>query len=239
MLKWGFKIKDIPLMFNQIKMALYATFLTNYYGYKLQKNTSSISKKKYRVQYAKTLLHKLNIKINLINAEKLPLNGQYLIASNHRSIIDPTIIEMVLKDTELLGYWISKKELYNSFFFGLFVRSGGSILLDRDSSHMNEFFSDIKACVKEGNSICIFPEGTRNTSDEKLGEFKEGSRIIALKNRLPILPIYIRTNASHVLDKAIKSNKTEHIIEVEIGEIIGYKDRSMSLDEAYRKQFQL
>ncbi|MDF1880205.1 1-acyl-sn-glycerol-3-phosphate acyltransferase [Sulfurimonas sp. MAG313] len=227
------------MTFNQIKMALYATFLTNIYGYKLKKSTSALHKKKQRILYATTLLKKLNIKINLINPQKLPQTGKYLLVSNHRSIIDPTIIEMALKDTDIFGHWVSKKELYNSFFFGLFVRNGGSILLDRDSSNMNMFFSDIKNCVKEGNSIFIFPEGTRNTSDKKLSEFKEGSRIIALKNRLPILPIYIRTNASHVLNQAIQSNKLEQNIEVEVGEIIEYKDRSMSLGEAYKKQFNI
>ena len=225
--------------FNQIKIAIYATFLTNYYGLKLKMATNSNEKKSLRIQYAKSVLSKLRINVKIINEDKLPNDGKYLLASNHRSVIDPLIIEILLKDTMLFGHWISKKELYNSFFFGLFVRNGGSILLDRDSSQMGGFFSDIKKCVKDGNSVFIFPEGTRNKSDKEIGEFKEGSRIIALKNRLDILPIFIRTNANDTLMRAIKENTNELTIEVEVGDIISYKDKSLPFEEIYKKQFNI
>jgi 1-acyl-sn-glycerol-3-phosphate acyltransferase len=174
-------------------MAIYATYLTNYYGFKLKKTNSSKDKKQLRIAYARQLLDKLNIKVSVINKDRLPQDGQFLLVSNHRSVIDPLIVEIAVQETGLYGHWISKKELYNSFFFGTFVRNGGTILLDRDSSQMGEFFLDIKKCVQAGDSIFIFPEGTRNKAGTELGEFKEGSRIIAVKNRLPILPVFIRT----------------------------------------------
>jgi len=220
-------------------MAIYATYLTNYYGLKLKFSTTTQEKKQLRIQYADKLLKKLNIRIDVINKEKLPTDGQYLLVSNHRSVIDPLIIELTLKETKLFGHWISKKELYNSFFFGLFVRNGGTILLDREASQMNTFFSDIKACVKEGDSIYIFPEGTRNKTGSSLTEFREGSRIIAIKNRLPILPVYIKSSAEEILMSALKDEKKERVIEVQIGDIIDYKDKSMSLEEAYKKQFNI
>jgi len=221
----------------QITTALYATMLTNFYGFKLKAVSKKEEKKKLRIAYAQTLLNKLNINIKVLNPEKLPINGQYLLISNHKSVIDPLIIELATKDTELFGYWIAKKELYKSFFFGTFVRNGGAIIIDRESSQMSSFFSDIKKCVKDGNSIYIFPEGTRNKTTEPLGEFKEGSKIIALKNRLPILPLHIKTNANDVLMSALKYRDKPYTIEVEVGDIIDYKDRALSLDKAYKKQF--
>lgn len=220
-------------------MAIYATYLTNYYGFKLKKTSDPKEKKRLRIAYATQLLGKLNINISVINKEKLPQEGQFLLVSNHRSVIDPLIVEIATQDTDLFGHWIAKKELYNSFFFGTFVRNGGTILLDRDSSQMGEFFSDIKTCVKEGNSIFIFPEGTRNKAGTELGEFKEGSRIIAVKNRLPILPVFIRTQANDVLMSSLKDEKKQRTIEIEIGDIIDYKDKSMTLEEAYKKQFHI
>lgn len=220
-------------------MAIYATYLTNYYGFKLKKTSDPKEKKRLRIAYATQLLDKLNINISVINKEKLPQEGQFLLVSNHRSVIDPLIVEIATQDTDLFGHWIAKKELYNSFFFGTFVRNGGTILLDRDSSQMGEFFSDIKTCVKEGNSIFIFPEGTRNKAGTELGEFKEGSRIIAVKNRLPILPVFIRTQANDVLMSSLKDEKKQRTIEIEIGDIIEYKDKSMTLEEAYKKQFHI
>lgn len=220
-------------------MAVYATYLTNYYGFKLKKAADSHEKKRLRIEYSTRLLQKLDLHIKVINEEKLPQDGQFLLVSNHRSVIDPLIIELATQKTNLFGHWVSKKELYNSFFFGLFVRNGGSILLDRDASNMSQFFADVKSCVAEGNSVYIFPEGTRNKSDSELGEFKEGSRIIAVKNRLPMLPIFIRSQANDALMSSLKDEKKPRTIEVEIGDIIDYKDKTMTLEEAYKKQFNI
>lgn len=222
--------------FKQISMAIYATYLTNRYGFKLKKAKNYEERFALRLEYSQQLLKKLNIDIEIINKNGLPQDGQYLLISNHRSIIDPLIIEIALKDTNINGFWIAKKELYNSFFFGTFTRNAGTILLDRDASNMSSFFKDTKEVVKKGHSIYIFPEGTRNKENTPLSSFKDGSRIIALKNRLPILPVYIKSNANEVLKEAI-INRTKGLkIQIEIGDIIDYKDKT-SLEENYRNQF--
>lgn len=224
---------------NQIKMAIYATFITNYYGFKLTTAKNSQERKKLRVEYANRLLNKLNIKIKIINKAKLPKNGQYLLVSNHRTIIDPLIVEIATQDSSIFGHWIAKKELYNSLFFGKFTRNAGTILLDREASQMSTFFKDIKERTKDGDSIYIFPEGTRNKSDLAISDFKEGSQIIAIKNRLHILPVYIRSRAENTLLSAIKNSKVERFIEIEFGDIIDYRDRELSLQEAYSRAFNI
>jgi len=225
------------LTFNKIKMAIYSIFLTNLYGFKLTKMKKSADKKRLRIEYAKKMLVKLNIDIKIINEDRMPLDGQYLLCSNHGTILDPLIIEIATQNSKIYGHWIAKKELYNSIFFGKFVRNGGSILLDREASQMSGFFKEIKECVKNGDSIYIFPEGTRNKTDKPISEFKDGSQIIAVKNKLPILPVYIRSKANEVLKSAIKDSKEHRTIEVEIGNIIDFKDRTLSLEENYKKQF--
>ena len=214
-------------------MAVYATYLTNYFGFKLKKATTTEEKKSLRIDYSQTLLNQLKLNVKVINKEKIPKDGQYLLVSNHRSVIDPLIIEVALKDNSLFGHWISKKELYNSFFFGIFVKNGGSILLDRENSSMSGFFSDIKESIQGGDSIFIFPEGTRNKSEKELGEFKDGSRIIAVKNRLNILPVFIRSNANSQLMDSLKDGEQERTIKIEFG------DKSKTLEEAYKSQFKL
>ena len=168
----------------------------------------------------------------------MPRDGQYIVVINHKSIIDPPIVEVALKDTDIFGPWISKKELYNSFFFGLFVRNAGSILLDREKNQMSGFFADIKEAVKRGESIFIFPEGTRNKTDNALTPFKEGSRIIALKNRLPILPLYIKSDADKALKNALEDRQLEQEVTLVVGDIIDYKDKT-NLETAYRTTFSL
>jgi len=226
------------LNLKQISIAIYATYLTNKYGFKIKKAKTSEERMELRFEYAQILLKKLNLNIEVLNKEKLPQSGQFLLISNHRSIVDPLIIETALRDTEINGYWVAKKELYNSFFFGTFVRNAGCVLLDREASNMSSFFKATKEIVKEGHSIFVFPEGTRNKENTPLSEFKEGGRIIALKNRLPILPVYIKTNANLVLKEAIMNRTKGLNIQIEIGEIIDYKDKT-PLEENYRKQFKI
>lgn len=226
------------MTFKQISIALYATYLTNKYGFKLKNIKDRFLVRDIRLDYAKVLLSKLNIKVTIINQDKVPKEGQYLVTSNHRSIIDPLVVELALEGTQITGCWIAKKELYNSFFFGTFVRNAGTILLDREAKSLGSFFKNIKEKVKKEESIFIFPEGTRNQTNEDLAEFKEGSAIIALKNRLPILPFYIRTNATEILKDAIE-NRTEALeVIIEVGDIIDYKDRTL-LEDNYKKQFNL
>ena len=223
---------------KQISMAIYATYLTNKYGFKLKKAKTSKEKKALRYEYSQTLLSKLNISIKVLNKENIPNDGKYLLISNHRSIIDPLIIEIALKDSLIHGFWVSKKELYNSLFFGTFTRNSDSILLDREASNMSSFFKDTKEVVSKGQSIFIFPEGTRNKEKTPLSSFKDGARLIALKNRLPLLPVFIKTNANEILKDAI-NNRTKGLeIEIQIGEIIDYKDKA-PLEENYRKMFNI
>ncbi|NKQ40344.1 MAG: 1-acyl-sn-glycerol-3-phosphate acyltransferase [Sulfurovum sp.] len=221
-----------------IKHLFYGLYFTNGFGFKLKKTNDSQEKLRLRQTYARSQLSVLNITVAIENPEKIPKEGQYLLACNHRSIIDPPIIEIALEGTGIFGLWISKKELYNSLFFGLFVRNAGSVLLDREKSQMSGFFADIKKGVSDGSSVFIFPEGTRNKTDKPIGEFKEGSRIIALKNRLPILPVFIKTDAGKVLKSAIKDDKTPREIKVVFGDILDYKSRD-SLEERYRDMFSL
>jgi 1-acyl-sn-glycerol-3-phosphate acyltransferase len=223
---------------NAIIQGIYGLYLTNSFGLRLRRTHDAMEKKRLRHGYSVAQLKTLNITVKIENKEMLPQDGQYLLVVNHRSIIDPPIVELVLENTKIFGPWIAKKELYNSFFFGLFVRNAGSILLDREKSQMSGFFAETKEAVKRGESIFIFPEGTRNKSRDALSPFKEGSRIIALKNRLPILPIYIKSNANEALQNALNNKDLKQEIVVEIGEIIGYRE-NQNLEARYREIFGL
>ena len=103
---------------------------------------------------------------------------------------------------------------------------------------MSGFFSDIKKSVQRGESIFIFPEGSRNKTQETLTPFKEGSRIIALKNRLPILPIYIKSNSGEALKSALNDSKLKQELTIVIGDIIEYKDKK-NVEENYKEIFSL
>ncbi len=225
------------LNLRQIKIWTYAFFLTNTYGIKLQKIIKSLEKKMIRLQYARQLLEKLHIDIHVQNIEHLPSSGPFLLIVNHRSIIDPLIIDILLQDKDIFVLWIAKKELYDSLLFGNAVRNGGCIRVSREKTDMPQFFSDIKKGITNGDSICIFPEGTRNRTEKELLAFKEGVRIISLKFKLPILPVYIQTNTDKVLDIATKIDQRSNITVI-VGDMIDYKNKE-NIETLYREMFNI
>ena len=91
--------------------------------------------------------------------------------------------------------------------------------------------------MARGSSICIFPEGTRNKTEKTLLDFKEGVRIISRKNRLPIVPVYIRTQSNKTLDLALKTDKASEI-SIMFGDIIPYRE-SQDIKTRYRDIFQI
>ena len=215
----------------------YAFFLTNRYGFRLTKVPDPAGKKRLRLEYSQVLLSKLNLRVSVENNEKLPLDGQYLLFSNHRSIIDPLIIDIAFKDSKIFGLWVSKKELYDSMFFGMAVRHGGCVRVDREENNMSLLLSDVKNGLAEGSSIFIFPEGTRNKTSKDLLEFKNGFRAIALKNRLPMLPVYIKTNTDIVLQNTLRDSSEAQEITIVIGDSINYRSKDPEAD--YRAMFGL
>ena len=58
-------------------MAIYATYLTNNYGFKLKKVKTTKEKRDLRIKYSQTLLSKLNINIEVINKQNIPKDGKY------------------------------------------------------------------------------------------------------------------------------------------------------------------
>jgi 1-acyl-sn-glycerol-3-phosphate acyltransferase len=72
--------------------------------------------------------------------------------------------------------------------------------------------------VKKGVSICIFPEGTRNRTDNDILPFKEGSLKIATKSGCPIVPMSIN-NSEMIFEKHFPWVKKAHVV-VEFGKPI-------------------
>ena len=83
--------------FRLISLAIYSTYLTNKFGILLKKAKTTNQKMQLRNEYAKTLFKKLNITLEIKNKEKIPQDGKYLLISNHKSIIDPLIVELALE----------------------------------------------------------------------------------------------------------------------------------------------
>ncbi|WP_348820283.1 lysophospholipid acyltransferase family protein [Fontimonas sp. SYSU GA230001] len=120
-------------------------------------------------------------------AEKLRRRGQLIIA-NH-----PTLIDVVL----LIGYipevdCIVKEALFRNPFTRFPIRWAGYIGNGSGSgAPPTQLVEDCAATLKAGNSLLIFPEGTRSVPGRPI-HIPHGTARIALEAGVPVLPVTIR-----------------------------------------------
>lgn len=147
--------------------------------------------------------------------ENVPADTAVLYVSNHRSYFDIVTLYPLTNNTT--GF-VAKKELEKFPFVRRWMKYMNCQFLDRDNIKAGlKTILDCIAIVKNGCSICIFPEGTRTPGDEML-EFKEGSFKIAEKSSCLIIPVAI-TNTESIFENHIPFVKASTVV-VEFGEPI-------------------
>lgn len=137
-------------------------------------------------QTMKMLVTLSNADVKIVGAEKVPTDQNFLMVANHRSNYDPISCISTLSKYHIL--FISKPENFNIPVAGSFMHKAGFMAIDRDSVK-NALITINKAAdyIKNGRNIFIFPEGTRNRTEEELLEFKGGAFKIATKAQCPIV----------------------------------------------------
>jgi len=111
----------------------------------------------------------------------------HVIVSNHQSQLDILVAFCLFIPFK----WVSKAAVFNLPFIGWNMRLNGYVKLKRgDKAGIARMFADCEAALSRGNSIFMFPEGTRSQTG-KLKPFKPGAFILAKKMGVPILPVVI------------------------------------------------
>lgn len=126
----------------------------------------------------------------ITGAEKLP-KTPYLLVCNHRSMYDPLMILLYLKDQNI-GF-VSKPSNMKIPMIGDIAYAAGFLAIDRENDR--EALKTILAAagyLKKGLcNMAIFPEGTR-TRTGKLQEFHAGSFKIAQRANAPVVVACVR-----------------------------------------------
>ena len=149
--------------------------------------------------------------VTVIGKENMPKEAT-LYVGNHRSFFD--ILIMCTQYNDLMGF-VAKDSLGKIPSLRIWMRYIYCLFLDRKDikQGMKTILQAIEY-IKQGVSIAIFPEGTRNTGGElSMLPFKEGSFKIALKTGCPIVPVAINNTADAFENHAPWIKKTHIIIE--------------------------
>lgn len=183
---------------------------------KFNKQSADISQLRM-VQWAfRVILFICGTKVTVIGEEHVPKNEPVLYIGNHKSYFD--IIITYARCPRLTGY-VAKNTMEKVPLLSLWMKRLHCLFINRED--VKEALKTILAGIdniKNGISMCIFPEGTRNTSEELMLPFKEGSFKMAEKTGCAIIPMAI-TNSAEILENHFPKVKPVHVI-VEYGEPI-------------------
>jgi len=128
--------------------------------------------------------------------EKIRPGTTYVMVANHLSLLDILVLFRLFTHFK----WVSKIENFKVPFIGWNMSLNGYIKLRRgDRASVVQMMRACEETLAAGNSIMMFPEGTRSPSG-RLRQFKPGAFELAQKTGTPILPILIR-GTSNALPK--------------------------------------
>lgn len=166
---------------------------------------------------------------HICGLEHIPADRPVMFAANHRSFYDIILAYSSIAARHVQVAFISKIEIKKFPMIAQWMYFLNCLFMDRGDMKQNMgVILNAISLIKEGYSIYIAPEGTRNATDHLL-PFKEGSMKIATKTNAPIIPVCIK-NTENILENNIPWIKGGDIY-IEYGEPV-YPDQ---LDKEQKK----
>jgi glycerol-3-phosphate dehydrogenase (NAD(P)+) len=121
-----------------------------------------------------------------IGREHLPPSGPLLLASNHRSFLDPFVIGTMVRRPV---YYMAKRELFEKRWQAWILNALGAFPVDRGAGD-RDAMDTARAILERGDCVVVFPEGTR-VRPGPLGDPRRGVGRLALETGAPVAPIAV------------------------------------------------
>ena len=141
--------------------------------------------------WAKFILIGMGFAYKIVKEETPKPNKSYMFIANHTSMADIVLMLVSVKNPFV---FVGKKELAKIPLFGFFYKRT-CILVDRSSAQSRQaVFLRAQRRLKQGLSICIFPEGGVPDEHIVLDDFKDGAFRLAINHQIPIVPMTFYDN---------------------------------------------
>lgn len=139
----------------------------------------------YSVRWGSKILCWMKTDVTVIGLENIP-SEPVVVISNHQAGYD---IPLLFAHLTNKPSFIAKIELSKIPLFASWMRMLGCLFIDRSSPRKGlESFKAAAEMIKKGQSVILFPEGTRRPT---IIPFKKGSFKLPLMAEVPILPVTI------------------------------------------------
>jgi 1-acyl-sn-glycerol-3-phosphate acyltransferase len=137
--------------------------------------------------WSKLLLLAAGVRVRVHGLESAGAGDPRVFASNHVSWFDVPALAKVLPRYK----FVAKAELFKVPLFGRAMRAAGMVEIQRDNRKAAFGAYDVAAeRIKAGNSVIVFPEGTRGQA-YPLRPFKKGPFVLAIAAGVPIVPVIV------------------------------------------------
>lgn len=141
--------------------------------------------------WAKFILIGMGFNYKIIKEQVPDISKSYMFIANHTSMTDIMLMLVAVKNPFV---FVGKKELANIPLFGFFYKRT-CILVDRSSAKSRQsVFLRAQKRLKQGLSICIFPEGGVPEEHIVLDDFKDGAFRLAINHKIPVVPLTFYDN---------------------------------------------
>ncbi len=166
-------------------------------------------------------------RLRITGLENVPKEGPYIVASNHRSHLDPPVLNSIFPEPLV---FLAKEELFKPPL-GWFMRHTGAVPIRRGAGDVDTL-EMVLELLHKGCAVGIFPEGTRAEPGRFLRP-KLGVGLLAVKSGAPVVPVLIE-GTDVVLPRGRKVPKLGYPIRVYVGKprrFLSYEDNV----KGYRK----
>lgn len=188
-----FLLKPFLLVYSLYAYTLFVSFMLTGFIYTgllslLLGRRAHIPAFRYYKLWASSWFTLTGIGMKTEGKENLKKGQAYIITSNHTSNLDLLIAAYMLPlKSKALAKVEIKKIPVLGYLFGII-----SVFVDRKSKESRARSTDIlKQWTGNGYSIFMYPEGTRNRTDEPLKEFYDGAFRMAIETQKPVLPVCV------------------------------------------------
>lgn len=127
----------------------------------------------------------------IVDRDKMPRHGAYIVAPNHYSEIDPVMVGMVLWKLGRLPRFLAKDSLFRIPVVGWFLRKSGQVPVARGGGSRGAATLDAaQKIIEDGRIVIVYPEGSL-TRDPDMWPMrgKTGAARMALEHGIPVIPM--------------------------------------------------
>ena len=112
----------------------------------------------------------------------------YIVTCNHNSLLDVPLSSPFIPGPNKT---IAKSSFAKVPLFGFYYMKGALLVNRKNEISRRQSFDKMKAILKQKIHMCIYPEGTRNRSNEPLKKFHDGAFKLAVETGTAIIPSVI------------------------------------------------